>query len=340
MEHARIPECPLSSEERDQLNRIHKESNSHSVRSRAHAILLLFDNHRSFEDVAEICRVHVNTARNWADRWIDAGIDGLYDLPGRGRNPIFESWEEEVIIGFIEKEPRSLRQTAEKVERFLGKKVSLQTLQRILKKHGKSWKRQRKILKKQPSEEELEQAEAELTELKQMAQEGEIALTYFDASGFSLTPEVPYAWQDIGRSGTVGIPTAKSQRINVLGFLDPMLNQLKKYINIGPVDSNFVIQVMDCYCNGITQPTVVVLDNAPIHTSYAVMEKRSEWLSKGLMLYFLPKYSPQLNLIEILWRKIKYEWLPNSAYRDFESLKFKLNEILSLFGQEYKIQFS
>jgi len=64
----------------------------------------------------------------------------------------------------------------------------------------------------------------------------------------------------------------------------------------------------------MTRPTVVVLDNAPIHTSHAVAAKLDEWERLGLTLYFLPPYSPQLNLIEILWRKIKYEWMPNSAY--------------------------
>jgi transposase len=340
MVHARIPDYPLSTEERHQLNQILRQCNSPIVHMRAHAILLLFDDHRSFEDVAEIFRVHVNTIRNWADRWINSGIDGLCDLPGRGAKPRFEKWEEELIIEYVEKEPRSLRQVAEKIKRNLGKTVSIETLRRILRKWGKVWKRQRKVSKKQALIEKYEQAKEELEELKQMAAEGDIALIYFDISGFSLTPEVPYAWQDSGRDGTIGIPAAQSKRINVLGFLDPVLNQLNKYIKIGTVNSDFFIEVMDYYCAGIMQPTVVVLDNASIHTSHAVMAKRHEWQLKGLMLYFLPTYSPELNLIEILWRKIKYEWMPISAYRDFETLKNALREILFSFGKEYKIRFS
>ena len=193
---------------------------------------------------------------------------------------------------------------------------------------------------KQPSTEEYERAKAELKELKHMADEGDTTLVYSDASGFCLTPEVPYAWQDIGRNGTIRMPTAKSKRINVIGFLDPVLNQLKRYIKIGSVNSDFIIQVMDCYCAGITKLTVVVVDNASVHTSHAVMAKRDEWANKGLFIYFLPPYSPQLNLIEILWRKMKYEWLTNSSYRDLESLKAKLREIFSSFGKDYKIQFS
>ena len=49
----------------------------------------------------------------------------------------------------------------------------------------------------------------------------------------------------------------------------------------------------------------LVIDNASIHTSRAVNDKWDEWKEAGLNLFFLPTYSPELNLIEILWRKIK-----------------------------------
>ncbi|HIP82463.1 MAG TPA: IS630 family transposase, partial [Desulfocapsa sulfexigens] len=54
----------------------------------------------------------------------------------------------------------------------------------------------------------------------------------------------------------------------------------------------------------------------------------------------IPPYSPELNKIEILWRKIKYEWLNFSAYNSFKPLKDSLNYILSNIGQEYQIIFS
>jgi hypothetical protein len=38
------------------------------------------------------------------------------------------------------------------------------------------------------------------------------------------------------------------------------------------------------------------------------------------VIYLLPAYSPELNLIEILWRMIKYHWLPLKAYESFKDL--------------------
>ncbi len=47
-------------------------------------------------------------------------------------------------------------------------------------------------------------------------------------------------------------------------------------------------------------------------------------------------YSPELNLIEILWRKIKYNWLPLRAYLSFDHLQSELKNILDQFGSKYK----
>jgi transposase len=179
-----------------------------------------------------------------------------------------------------------------------------------------------------------------IEEMKELAADGEFDLIYFDAAGFDLTPSVPYAWQDIGSNGTQSIPSSHSSRINILGFLDPKNNKLTAFEHEGSVNSEVIVDVMNEYCDNLTQPAVVLLDHAPVHTSKAVAEKREEWESRGLTLYFIPRYSPQLNLIEILWRKTKYDWMPNCAYSGIVPLRMALREIISLFGSKYKIKFS
>jgi transposase len=51
-------------------------------------------------------------------------------------------------------------------------------------------------------------------------------------------------------------------------------------------------------------------------------------------------YSPELNIIEIVWRKIKYEWMPFSAYESFQRLKECLFDILANIGKSYTIEFT
>jgi len=49
---------------------------------------------------------------------------------------------------------------------------------------------------------------------------------------------------------------------------------------------------------------------------------------------------PEWNLIEILWRRIKYTWLPFSAYECLNALSKALETILSRVGSEYQITFA
>ncbi len=166
-----------------------------------------------------------------------------------------------------------------------------------------------------------------------------IELFYFDQSGFNLTPAVPYAWQPRGQ--TLALQSAPSPRANVLGFLSPT-NQSHFQTVIGRVTSAIVIAALDAFAAQTARAgtlRLVVLDNASIHTSRAFQARVMDWFRQGVGLHWLPPYSPELNLIEILWRKIKYEWLPPRAYLGFEHLKTELQTILDQFGSKYQITF-
>jgi transposase len=86
--------------------------------------------------------------------------------------------------------------------------------------------------------------------------------------------------------------------------------------------------------------TVVVMDNASVHTSEEFEECFPRWKKKGLTIKYLSTYSPELNLIEILWRNIKYTWLPFSAYQCLNTLRDALENILKNFGSKYQITFA
>jgi transposase len=59
-------------------------------------------------------------------------------------------------------------------------------------------------------------------------------------------------------------------------------------------------------------PLTVILDNASIHKAKEIQPLLAPE-EKGLTLYFLPPYSPELNRIEKLWHKMKYEWMAFKA---------------------------
>jgi len=84
----------------------------------------------------------------------------------------------------------------------------------------------------------------------------------------------------------------------------------------------------------------LVLDNAPIHKSKKFQDWIKKWKKEDLYIWFLPKYSPNLNPIEILWRMIKYKWLPYEEISSMHELNNYLQEIIKNFGSKYNINFT
>lgn len=208
----------------------------------------------------------------------------------------------------------------------------------MLRRLGQKWKRAKAAVAHKVSPETYATACCELANLQNLDQQNELSLFYFDASGFSLTPSIPYCWQPIGE--TLEIPANRSRRINIVGFMNKDSN-LTPYVIDGKVDSEVVISCFENFIEQLDGNTVwVVLDNASIHKSEKFKAKALEWKGRGLNLYYLPPYSPELNKIEILWRFIKYQWLSLSAYLSIDNLEKELHKLLCCIGNEYRITFA
>jgi hypothetical protein len=169
-----------------------------------------------------------------------------------------------------------------------------------------------------------------------MEDTGYIDLYFGDESHFGLTPNVPYAWQT--KENPILLPAAKGKFLNVVGLMNRK-NDLFFEVSETTFNTDKAILFMDKFADQIVKKTVVILDNSPIHKSKKFMAKISEWKERDLLVFFLPPYSPELNLIEILWKRIKYQWLPFDAYVCFQNLKERLSYVLNNFGKLYDIKF-
>ncbi len=96
-------------------------------------------------------------------------------------------------------------------------------------------------------------------------------------------------------------------RIKVVGFMNRK-NDLHTYMFEQTIHPGVVIACFDAFCHTIKKKTVVVIDNASIHRSEEFEDHIPSWKKPGLIIKYLSPYSPELNLIEILWRRIKYTW--------------------------------
>lgn len=165
-------------------------------------------------------------------------------------------------------------------------------------------------------------------------------LYYYDESRFCLVSNVPRAWQAPGKAQAIALPATRGPGINVAGFLRHDGTDFHAYSTTESLDSQDVILFFNDFCQQLTQPTVVVLDNASTHRSAAFKAQIPFWESQGLTLFYLPPYSPELNRIEILWRCAKHQWLHPRAYRSFIDLANELRIMLNKIGGECKIEFA
>ena len=183
---------------------------------------------------------------------------------------------------------------------------------------------------------EREEKEAALKVLRQLSKTDSIDLYFGDESAFSMQPCLPSAWQ--AKDQAITIFPQRDKKVNLFGIFRPdnvaITYQTKENIN-----SKFLISAIDDFCQYIEKPTVLVLDNAPTHRSKVFREQIQGWQEKDLYVFFLPRYSPHLNIAETFWRKAKYEWIKPADYFSFAKYERKVKEIFNGIGLKYKINF-
>jgi len=323
----------LSNSQRMQLTQIWRTGESHRLRSRAHA-LLLSDEKWSVTDIAQVFQVTGQTVYSWLERW--ESNEDLEDAPRSGAPPKLDAEQTRTALEELGKHPHNPRGAIDNIEMRTGKRVSIDILRRLAKKSGLLWKRTRGSLHDRRDDEAFHLAKTEIAEFSRMTSQSDFNLWFFDEATFSLTPSIPYAWQRIGE--TIEIPFHRGKSLSAMGFIDLDSNFFSFELE-GTVNSEVAIAVMDKFASYVQGTNVVIIDNAPVHQSNIFQERIPAWNAQGLHLYFLPPYSPELNLIEIVWRQIKHHWLPLRAYRSIENLWDELGCVLAGIGKEHKLNF-
>ena len=172
-----------------------------------------------------------------------------------------------------------------------------------------------------------------------MSEQGLIDLYYGDESRVSLEPCVPYAWQF--RDEAVFMPSTQGRGMNCFALLS-RANECRFETTQDSINAHFIMEQLENIsfeALRLERVTVVVLDNAPAHVAKCVQERRSFWQQRGLFVFYLPLYSPHLNIVEVLWRKLKYQWLRPQDYLETQTLFYQVRQALAAVGSLLKIHF-
>jgi transposase len=158
----------------------------------------------------------------------------------------------------------------------------------------------------------------------EQAKAGQRAVFFVDAAHFVLGAYLGWLW--CFARVVMRAPSGR-QRFNVLGAMHAMSHQLITITNDSYINSISVCELLEkIVALGLSTPITLVMDNARYQRCQLVRERASQL---GIELLFLPPYSPNLNLIERLWRFVRKECLYSHYYERFDLFKQAITDCLA-----------
>ncbi|MBP3954369.1 IS630 family transposase [Gemmata sp. G18] len=147
---------------------------------------------------------------------------------------------------------------------------------------------------------------------------------FVDASHFVLASFLGWVWCFV----RLYVRAASGrQRYNVLGALNAVTHELVTEINTTYITATSVCALLRTIANrGMPIPVTLVMDNARYQRCALVQGAAKEL---GIELLFLPSYSPNLNLIERLWKFVKMEVLNSRHHQDFKKFQDAIDGCLA-----------
>ena len=224
---------------------------------------------------------------------------------------------------FRKNPPRCTGQAAADIERITGIRRGLTQVRKFLTGMGMKCRKLGTIPAKADAEVQRRFLDEALWPRLRQAQQLRRVVCFVDAAHFVHGPFLGYLWCFVrllmrGPSGR--------KRFNVLGAIDAVTHELTTVCNDTVINAEVVCELLRALAERyVGLPLTLVLDNAR-YQRCAVVQKLAKELR--IELLFLPAYSPNLNLIERLWKFVKKECLSCRYYEDFTQFKAAITECL------------
>ncbi len=316
-------------------------------------MLLLMNDGKTYQEISDFLGCSYRTVAYWCVHSNPGNLETLKD--GRSKGNFHKATEKYInlLMDVIEKEPSELgyefgRWTAARLATYLfeqtGIQLSGEQVRRILqkKKYVYLWAKY-SLEDKQDKELRKEFKEKLLLSLSASKLEPQrIQVWFWDETGFSLRVVRRKTW---GRKGKRKLVTGQRRRgrVNVMGGV--RYHDRKRicfFIDKGNGDSfyeqlerlnEFIKKEWVSAGNPATEfprsgpKVLIILDNASYHKKREILEKIEQQLP-NIKLRFLPAYSPDFNLIELVWHSAK-EYIAHKLFKSVLELKELLERLLN-----------
>ena len=306
------------------------------------AIFALRDSN-SPETVADLLKVSVVTVLDWAKNFLCYNLKGLQQKKSPGRPAKLTKSQKRKLADLVEAGPTACGFSAacwrspmiqHLIHEEFGVFYSVHYLCQLLKSLGFSYQKAKFVA------DHLDERNRQLWQQKTLAQAMSLAkqqnayLLFGDEASFPQWGTLSYTWSRRAHQPEVKT-SGKRKSYKVFGLIDYFTGKFFSQATQGRLTSltyeAFLTQVL----TQSERRIVLIQDGARYHTSKAMKEFFAKHADR-LTVFQLPSYSPDLNPIEKLWKKIKEQETHLHYFPTFESLIEKVEQALVKFANAPK----
>ena len=274
-------------------------------------------------EICRLARISENTLRAYLGQYQEGGLERLEQIEWSGTASELAGHADTLEDYFRKNPPRSTAEAADVIERLTGVRRGLTQVRKFLGKTGMKFRKLGMIPAKADAAEQAKFLDEKLWPRLKQARRLKRVVCFVDAAHFVHGPVLGYLWCFVrmlmrGPSGR--------KRFNVLGAIDAVTHELTTICNETTINAESVRDLLRKLSERyVGLPMTLVLDNARYQRCALVQELAR---SLRIELLFLPPYSPNLNLIERLWKFVKKDCLSCRYHEDFARFKAAIVDCL------------
>jgi transposase len=279
--------------------------------------------------------MHYNAVGKWVNTYKINGFEALLSNNYGGKKSELENYADSILKSFQLQPPMTAAVAAERIREMTGISRSDQQVRAFMKRHQLKFLKCGHIPAKADNDQQHQWVETELKPVIEAARKGQVHLFFCDAAHFILQPFLCSLWCAF----RVFIKaSAGRNRINVLGAVNAITKEVITIANTTYITSGTLIDFLKLLKEKFAdKPIAIVLDNARYQHCFLVTAFAK---SLGIHLLFLPPYSPNLNIIERLWKFTKKEILYAKYYDKPKLFHQAIQNFFDEINQKFKQQLS
>lgn len=276
------------------------------------------------QQIADILEVSRNTVSNYLSLYVCSGLNGLKTLNYKGPVSKLDKHQAKVEASFRQQPPRTVKEARERIKKLTRIDRSPSRVRAFMHRMGMSVRATGQIPAKADAAEQKQFHDQKLLPLLEKAKAGKCHVLFLDSVHFVLAAFVAAIWC----FERVFVKSAPGRfRLNVIGAIDATSHELTALYNTSYITAETVVQLLQRIAHKYTDlPVHIILDNARYQHCQYVKDIAHKL---NITLVFLPPYSPNLNLIERLWKFVKAEVCAARYFKDPDTFKNAIIDFLN-----------